>query len=550
MRITNNMLVNNMLNNITNNLTRMDKYQNQLATGKKIQVPSDDPVVAARALKLRTDVSEVEQYQRNIKDAQSWLEVTDGALDSIGSVLQRARELAVETANGSNTPEDTQKVQKEIEQLKTQLIHLANTTYAGRYIFSGYSTDKKLINDDEASSDFGRFDINVNRLMENIKYEIGIGDDININVVGGDLFNYGGNAVNTGNGIEGDAVAGLTVEGTNDTLVINVDNLGNVTASIPHAEYKTPEALADAVQTAVNSALKAAYPTANPISVTSDNGKLQFISGSTSGGSIAVDPSSTAQANLGLSTSTAIRGSLHSGSGVEGNADINSLVIDGTNNQLTINVDGLGDVPVTIPSATPGPAYASFADLATAIQTAVNTAVHASYPNASPVYVTAQGDKLQIISSNEDPSVASIFIDPSSNGAENLGLAALGASTTTPIKGNMGQTGAMIQDFDKFIAALQVGDWGGISKIIGNIDNAINNLLRIRADVGARQNRLDLTANRLDSDNINFTKLMSQNEDVDMAETIMNLQSEENVYRASLSGGARIIQPSLVDFLK
>jgi flagellar hook-associated protein 3 FlgL len=61
MRITNNMLMNNMLSNLNTNLTRMSKYQNQLATGHKISLPSDDPIVASRALKLRTDVAEIEQ---------------------------------------------------------------------------------------------------------------------------------------------------------------------------------------------------------------------------------------------------------------------------------------------------------------------------------------------------------------------------------------------------------------------------------------------------------------------------------------------------------
>ncbi|HOL92687.1 MAG TPA: flagellin, partial [Clostridiales bacterium] len=68
--------------------------------------------------------------------------------------------------------------------------------------------------------------------------------------------------------------------------------------------------------------------------------------------------------------------------------------------------------------------------------------------------------------------------------------------------------------------------------------------------VGARINRLELTMNRMLNDITNFTRLMSENEDVDMTETIMNLKNEENVYRASLAGGARIIMPSLVDFLR
>ena len=180
MRITNNMLINNMVNYIGNNLTRMDRYQSQLATGKKIQVPSDDPVVAARALKLRTDVAEIEQYKRNLKDAQSWMDMTEDALAKIGDVLQNVRVLTVDGANGTKTPEDTQKISVEVKQLREQLIQIGNSTYAGRYIFSGFQTDKPLL--DKST---GEFLIDVNTTTENIMYEIGVGDDININVTGG-----------------------------------------------------------------------------------------------------------------------------------------------------------------------------------------------------------------------------------------------------------------------------------------------------------------------------------------------------------------------------
>jgi len=177
------MLINNMVKYIGNNLTRMDKYQGQLATGKKIQVPSDDPVVAARALKLRTDVAEIEQYQRNLKDAQSWLEITESALSDIGDIFQRVRELTV-ASDGVESSEDLNATAQEIRQLRTQMVNLANSTYAGRYIFTGFKTDQKLMNTD------GTFAVTVNN-NEKIFYEIGIGDDININIAGGDLFNNG-----------------------------------------------------------------------------------------------------------------------------------------------------------------------------------------------------------------------------------------------------------------------------------------------------------------------------------------------------------------------
>ncbi len=306
MRITNNMLINNMVNYIGSNLARMNRYQSQLATGKKIQVPSDDPVVAARALKLRTDVAEIEQYQRNLKDARSWLDMTEDALAKIGDVLERARELTVQGSNGTNTSDDTQKINSELKQLREQIIQIGNSTYAGRYLFSGYQTDKPLLD-----KDTGEFLIDVDTIAENITYEIGVGDDININVAGGDLFN---------NGSDADSASG------------------------------------------------------------------------------------------------------------------------------------------------------------------------------------------------------------------------------TP--------GKLISDFDALITALNAGDHSAVGNMLTNIDDNINNLLRIRADVGARTNRLELSSNRLGNDITNFTKLMSENEDVDVAETIINFQNEQNVYRASLAGGAKIIQPSLIDFLR
>ncbi len=301
MRITNNMLVNNMIRHVGNNLSRMEKYQEKLATGKKISVPSDDPVVAARALKLRTDVSQIKQHKTNVQDAMSWLEITESALSNVGDILQRARELAVQGSSSTATADDTKKIEQEVSQLRQQLVQIGNSTYAGRYIFSGFKTDTKLIRDD------GTFAIEVNS-DEAIIFEIGISDNINVNVMGGDLFNGGGEA-------------------------------------------------------------------------------------------------------------------------------------------------------------------------------------------------------------------------------------------------DLDAKGRLIDNMDKFIEALEEGNHENIGEAIANIDEEMSNLLRIRANVGARYNRLELTSNRLENDEINFTALMSENEDVDQAQNIMLLKSEENVYKASLSGGARVIQTSLVDFL-
>ena len=302
MRITNNMLINNVLLNVSNNLNRTQKYQSQLATGKKITMPSDDPIVASKALKLRTDVAEILQYRRNCDDATSWMDITEATLNQIGEVIHWFREISVQAANGTNTEDDIEKIRTEAEELKTQLIHLANTTYAGRHIFSGFKTDKPLLDEE------GKFNFDI-RNTEQIKFEIGIGDDINVNVPGGDLFHRG-------------------TDGEEDAKCFLVDTL------------------------------------------------------------------------------------------------------------------------------------------------------------------------------------------------------------------------------DKVISAMESGDQAQISSLLGEIDIEIDNLLRVRAGLGARMNRVELSSNRLDDDNVNFTRLMSLNEDVDMAEAIMNLNNEMNVYQASLATSAKVIQQSLVDYLR
>lgn len=80
MRITNKVMQNNSLRNVNNNKVLQDKLNTQIATGKKVDKPSDDPVVAIRSLRLRSDVSQIDQYlNKNIEDASSWLQLTESS---------------------------------------------------------------------------------------------------------------------------------------------------------------------------------------------------------------------------------------------------------------------------------------------------------------------------------------------------------------------------------------------------------------------------------------------------------------------------------------
>ncbi|HNH11372.1 MAG TPA: flagellin, partial [Leptospiraceae bacterium] len=87
-------------------------------------------------------------------------------------------------------------------------------------------------------------------------------------------------------------------------------------------------------------------------------------------------------------------------------------------------------------------------------------------------------------------------------------------------------------------------------KDLGDIDSALENILRYRTEVGAKQNRVENHAERVAFDKTFMSELLSNNEGVDFPEAIMNLKWLETVHSYSLNIGSRIIRPTLLDFLK
>ena len=107
----------------------------------------------------------------------------------------------------------------------------------------------------------------------------------------------------------------------------------------------------------------------------------------------------------------------------------------------------------------------------------------------------------------------------------------------------------LFKDIDQMFQGIKDGNIQ-YGESIGSIDEQMNKLLTTRADIGARQNRVELMNDRLLSQEVIATKQMSENEDVDMERAITEMITQESIHRAALSVGARIIQPSLVDFLR
>ena len=145
MRITNKIMQRNNLSNINTNKVLEDKLTGQLSSEKKIVRPSDDPVVAIRALRLRSNVTEVTQYySKNIPDAESWLKVTEDALSSLSTIITSCQNDCTKAANGDLTSSDRNTIIEELKAFASEIYKTGDADYAGRYVFTGYRTDTSL----------------------------------------------------------------------------------------------------------------------------------------------------------------------------------------------------------------------------------------------------------------------------------------------------------------------------------------------------------------------------------------------------------------------
>ncbi|WP_339305379.1 flagellar hook-associated protein FlgL [Paenibacillus sp. FSL R5-0519] len=306
MRITNNMLSSQLLLNLNRNAQQMNNTQTQLATGRKINKPSDDPVGITYSLRYRAELSSNEQYQKNVDSAISWLEFNDTVMNQAGNVVQRLRELVVQGSTGTNPQSALDSINEEVKQLNEQLIDVSNSKLNGKYIFNGETYDVK-----------------------------------------------------------------------------------------PYEFPTNPDG---------------SFDTSNAASIVTDKGKINFIVGESV--------------------------------------------------QLPINVNG------------------------------------------NEVFGTGMEEDNLFVTVNN------------------------------------------------IMKALTEGDTEALSKQLDNIDTRMNKMLAIRSELGAKTNRVDLMMGRLDDLNINLTDLQAKVEDADYAELAMKSKIQENIYNASLSAGAKIISPSLVDFLR
>lgn len=235
MRITNQMMANNYLRDMGNNLNNMQNLNNQLASGKEIRRPSDNPYKVARSMQLNTDINTNKQYNENIKDTTNWLDTTDESLSHVTNVIVRVRELMVASGNAAYGSSEKGAISDEINERVSELAQILNTNFDGKYVFGGTKTTSKPL-DIKVDSITG---LNELRLVDKNNIELPLNStDINvqnqIKMIGGTLkteisqgvvMDYNVNALDI-----------LKFKNANDEEVDVMDLLKNITRNLTSSD--------------------------------------------------------------------------------------------------------------------------------------------------------------------------------------------------------------------------------------------------------------------------------------------------------------------------
>ena len=149
----------NTKTNINTNKLNVNDMNNQMSSQKKIALPSDDPVIAVRALRLRSNLGELDQYlHTNIEQADSWLDITETAISNISSLLNKIYDCCVQGANDTLNQDDRNAILAQLKQNQDQIYSEGNTDYAGRTVFTGYKTNAPLTYTKDAPDDHYEID--------------------------------------------------------------------------------------------------------------------------------------------------------------------------------------------------------------------------------------------------------------------------------------------------------------------------------------------------------------------------------------------------------
>ncbi|WP_438348845.1 flagellar hook-associated protein FlgL [Paenibacillus sp. FA6] len=183
-RVTSSMMNTQLLSNLNRNNYSMNKMENQISTGRKINKPSDDPVGVTYALRYRSDLASNEQYQTSTDAAIGWLDTTDTNMAQATDVMHRIKDLTIQGATGTVPQAGLDAINQEIQELKAYLVDIGNMQIRGKYIFNGQQYDQAPYQLSDTVTDYAA----INPDTAAVEYSIGDGVTFRMNTSGSEFF--------------------------------------------------------------------------------------------------------------------------------------------------------------------------------------------------------------------------------------------------------------------------------------------------------------------------------------------------------------------------
>jgi flagellar hook-associated protein 3 FlgL len=213
-RITQGMLYSQALGDVQNSLFRFSQLQQQVATGRRINRPSDDPAAALRLLPLRNDLRNLDQLVDNVALARETLNTGAASLEDASALMQRVREVTTQAANGTLSSGDRQSIAAEIDQLLSQMVSIGNSRRGDRFLFGGTQNGTPPF---ELVSDAGGTRVVYHGNRQSLDVEVAPGVRTALNIPGDAIFQQRDRGATTFTPAPGAAATGAVPVGRGDT---------------------------------------------------------------------------------------------------------------------------------------------------------------------------------------------------------------------------------------------------------------------------------------------------------------------------------------------
>ncbi|TDF93595.1 flagellin [Paenibacillus piri] len=515
MRINHNIAALNTHRQLTGNTAGANKSLEKLSSGLRINRAGDDAAGLAISEKMRAQIRGLDMASKNAQDGISLIQTAEGALNETHSILQRMRELADQSANGTNTADDRAALQEEVKQLKDEIDRIGNTTE--------FNT-QKLLNGALKGAQGGSVGSNVTTGAIVAKLSGARMSGARTMASG---VPSGGNFIKETINIDG-----YEIEVDWSTLTNAEKNtLSGITGS-----KGTRQAAIDLIVNKINEAIDKSGKNASHVTAYTNSSEQFILQSATKGvnSEISLTVSGGVVSNL-----------LASGSSVVGTTNYNGSTIAAQSGDMRI---GNINLQVALTQISGGITMESGAAI---IASGINAAI--SGYNAGNGYTSGDANFIEKVSVTvskdgrfevSSPTGPITFTDrPGNTGFADLGLssaqteAAAGGGMTFQIGANRGQTISFaIGDMRSAalgISSVDISTASQASQALDTLDAAIKNVSAQRSKMGAVQNRLEHTINNLQTASENLTAAESRIRDVDMAKEMMDFTKSNILSQAA-----------------